>query len=217
MKSLSDLGYIVKDTSGKAAISSYILRLQDCPKNGTPEAETVPNLGHPETPEKNAIGISNISSISKKNTDTDTDTYTDTLVVENTLSPSINVSITKKDSKKEGKCPKNGTVGTKNELFEQFWDTYPKCKRKYNKKQCRAKFEKIENLETEFPEIIRGLELWKTSMEWTQNGGEYIPAPEVFLNGERWKGILESGQDDYEKKKKDYIDIMELAKLGMED
>ena len=36
-------------------------------------------------------------------------------------------------------------------------------------------------------QIMIGLERWKQSAQWTRDGGQFIPNPATFLNGERWK------------------------------
>lgn len=71
-------------------------------------------------------------------------------------------------------------------LFKQFWEAYPKCKRKVDKKGCERKFIKIENLEQIFPDIMASLEMWKRSRQWTKNNGEYIPLTSKWINQEYW-------------------------------
>ena len=71
-------------------------------------------------------------------------------------------------------------------LFEEFWQAYPN-RRKYDKKGCRRKYGKIEDIEKVHADIMAALEIHKHSKDWTKNNGEYIPAPSVYLNQERWK------------------------------
>lgn len=71
-------------------------------------------------------------------------------------------------------------------LFEQFWVAYPQCFRKANKKGCKAKFLKIKNLESIFPDIMNSLELQKRSKQWNEQDGQFIPAPLTWINQERW-------------------------------
>lgn len=71
-------------------------------------------------------------------------------------------------------------------LFEQFWEAYPKCFRKANKKGCKSKFLKIKNLKEIFPDIISSLEMQKRSKQWNEQDGQFIPAPLTWINQERW-------------------------------
>lgn len=71
-------------------------------------------------------------------------------------------------------------------LFEQFWEVYPKCFRKTNKKGCKARFIKIKNLKEIFPDIISSLEMQKRSKQWNDQDGQFIPAPLTWINQERW-------------------------------
>lgn len=86
------------------------------------------------------------------------------------------------------------------EMFNSFWTSYPSCSRKVNKKVCEAKFRKIlgddsdEAIST-FNKIMAGLDKWKRSKDWEKDGGQYICAPLVWLNQERWDAELESGQN----------------------
>ena len=72
------------------------------------------------------------------------------------------------------------------DLFEQFWEAYPKCFRKSNKKGCKAKFIKIKDLEKIFPDIMASLEMQKRSKQWNDQDGQFIPAPLTWINQERW-------------------------------
>ena len=70
-------------------------------------------------------------------------------------------------------------------MFNQFWEAYPN-RRKVNKKGCKAKFLKIPDLEKIFPDILNALEIQKKSIDWTKDGGQFIPMPMTLLNQERW-------------------------------
>ena len=71
-------------------------------------------------------------------------------------------------------------------LFEEFWKAYPN-RRKYNKPGCKAKYRHIPDIEKVHADIMAALEIHKRSKDWTKDNGEYIPAPYVYLNQERWK------------------------------
>lgn len=71
-------------------------------------------------------------------------------------------------------------------MFEQFWEAYPQCFRKANKKGCKAKFVKIKNLQAIFPQIMYSLDVQKRSKQWNEQDGRFIPAPLTWINQERW-------------------------------
>jgi len=75
--------------------------------------------------------------------------------------------------------------GTESEVFERFWAAWPKHHRKINRKECLRKWTK-ELLDSKSAEVMAGLERWKASKDWQKDGGQYIPAPLVWLNQERW-------------------------------
>ena len=77
-------------------------------------------------------------------------------------------------------------ISPRENLFEMFWAAYPQCFRKTNRKGCKAKFIKIKNLEDIFPDIMTSLEMQKRSKQWTDDNGQYIPAPLTWINQERW-------------------------------
>lgn len=91
----------------------------------------------------------------------------------------------------------------KNEAtFQKFWNAYPDCKRKTNRKACKTALLNVPNLEEELPKILEGLEAWKKDSEWSKEGGQYIPAPLVFIHQRKWEGILKHAE---QKKKEDEI------------
>lgn len=73
-------------------------------------------------------------------------------------------------------------------MFEEFWKAYPN-RRKYNKRGCRQKYGRIENIEAVHAEIMAALEIQIRSNDWTKDNGEFIPSPLVYLNQERWKHV----------------------------
>lgn len=74
--------------------------------------------------------------------------------------------------------------------FDAFWSAYPDCKRKYAKSKCREKW-RAKGLANRKAEVMDGLARWKRTDEWTKDGGAFIPAPEVWLNQERWEAPVD--------------------------
>lgn len=70
------------------------------------------------------------------------------------------------------------------EGFELFWSAYP---RKEGKKAARKAWDRIRPGQDQQTEIISALQTQKASDQWTRDGGQFIPHPATWLNGERWK------------------------------
>lgn len=70
--------------------------------------------------------------------------------------------------------------------FESFWNAWPDHKRKVAKAQCERKWE-AKACEDFADKVIAAVLAMVKSEDWTKEGGEYIPAPLVWLNQERWQ------------------------------
>ena len=92
-------------------------------------------------------------------------------------------SKSKRKSEKKSK-EKEKEKEPEQDLFDRFWAVYP---RKVGKKDAVKAWNKLKPDETLTLQIIEGVERWKLSTQWTKDGGQYIPYPATFLNGERWK------------------------------
>ena len=66
--------------------------------------------------------------------------------------------------------------------FEEFWNELPSGKRKGAKPQCK-KVWLASNLDAKADEIIRHVNSMRE--EWEKLGGQYMPAPLVYLNQQR--------------------------------
>ena len=75
------------------------------------------------------------------------------------------------------------------ELFDQFWELYP---RKQKRKDAQYSWKKIKPDDHLFAEILGGLEYWKVSRQWMKDDGQFIPTPPAWLNREGWKERLET-------------------------
>lgn len=80
--------------------------------------------------------------------------------------------------------------------FDSFWKMYP-GPRKTDKKKCHDKFLRILKAEKApdhlFEKIMGGLNMWMSSDDWQKDGGQYICAPLVWLNNERWDAEIKKG------------------------
>lgn len=71
--------------------------------------------------------------------------------------------------------------------FDVFWALYP---RRVAKADARRAWAKISP--DLYPAVIAGLQLQlKHNQQWQRDGGQYIPYPATWLNGERWEDEME--------------------------
>ncbi|MBV6326357.1 phage replication protein [Pseudomonas aeruginosa] len=74
-------------------------------------------------------------------------------------------------------------------LFDQFWAMYPN---KTCKAKARAKWEKLKVTPDLFNKIMAGLNRQCASQAWLKDGGQFVPHPTTWLNGERWNDEVRS-------------------------
>ena len=70
------------------------------------------------------------------------------------------------------------------EDFERFWKAYP---RKMSKGAARRAWLKTENIRPSVDVLLRALIVARSSDQWRQDGGIYIPYPATWLNQEGWE------------------------------
>lgn len=99
------------------------------------------------------------------------------------------------------------------EVFNQFWEVYPK---KVAKKAARKAFDKVPA--SEYPKLVPAVEAQKKSLQWHRDKGQYIPNPATWLNQGRWDD--EAGPEGKEREPKmagsgktGTVDIDELEKF----
>lgn len=71
--------------------------------------------------------------------------------------------------------------------FADFWAAWPTTDRKQAKGKCLEAWKKA-HAERDAAVILAHLATLKASASWQKNGGEFIPAPLVYLNQRRWEG-----------------------------
>ena len=71
--------------------------------------------------------------------------------------------------------------------FAEFWKTWPSNDRKQAKGKCLDAWKKA-RAERDAALILAHVESLKLSQSWRKNGGEFVPAPLVYLNNRRWEG-----------------------------
>ena len=99
------------------------------------------------------------------------------------------VELDKRKRKKE--IPPNPPVGGStigpSLGFAEFWDAWPRSDRKGGKAEC-VKVWEDKGLEIEAPAIVAHVCAMAKTEGWTKQGGEFVPAPAVYLRGRRWDG-----------------------------
>ena len=79
------------------------------------------------------------------------------------------------------------------DLFNQFWDAYPK----HIAKQSAVKaFEKLKPDEKLLESMLKAIARQKESKQWEKDGGAFIPYPATWLNQRRWEDELPQGETD---------------------
>ena len=101
------------------------------------------------------------------------------------------------------KCPRNpiqsnpiqsesnpNPMGVDKNLFNTFWEKYP---RKVAKAAAEKSFAKLKPDKKLLNLILEKLELYKKSDAWQKDGGQFIPYPATWLNGRRWEDEITGG------------------------
>jgi len=83
----------------------------------------------------------------------------------------------------------NGSVGKSADQpgFVQFWKTWPSNDRKQAKGKCLAAWKKA-GAERDAAAVLAHVERLKDSESWKKQGGQFVPAPLVYLGQRRWEG-----------------------------
>jgi len=71
--------------------------------------------------------------------------------------------------------------------FTKFWETWPTNDRKQARGKCFESWKKA-NAERDAALVIGHLEHLKNSEAWLKQGGQFVPAPLVYLNKRAWDG-----------------------------
>lgn len=96
------------------------------------------------------------------------------------------------DTEEKGSEEKRKEEKRIEQMFDLFWKEYP---RKVAKEKARESFKSVfkKKPDTDFKEIMSGLEKYKKCEQWTKDGGQFIPHPTTWLNQKRWGDEIEVG------------------------
>ena len=79
------------------------------------------------------------------------------------------------------------------DLFNKFWNAYPK----HIAKQSAVKaFEKLKPDEKLLEAMLKAIAMQKESKQWEKDGGAFIPYPATWLNQRRWEDELPQVETD---------------------
>lgn len=107
-------------------------------------------------------------------------------------------------SKANGKAPQGKRLTTTDitqipgELvgFASFWKAWPKSTRKGGKDKCLEVW-KQKGYERDAGPILAHVATMAASKDWQKDGGQFVPAPVVYLRSTAWTGAeLDLGGDD---------------------
>ena len=76
------------------------------------------------------------------------------------------------------------------QMFDAFWEAYP---RKRSKGQAEKTWTKLNPNDELLDAILTGLENAKRSTQWQKDGGQFIPYPSTWLNAKGWEDEYEEG------------------------
>lgn len=95
----------------------------------------------------------------------------------------------------EHECVKRGCAESKPQAegrsFTGFWEDYPA---KINREEAWETWKGINPDAQTVGRIKAGLEAWKRSPQWTEDGGRYIPSAAKWLKDRRWEVVPGSGK-----------------------
>ena len=95
----------------------------------------------------------------------------------------------------EHECVKRGCAESKPQAegrsFTAFWEDYPA---KINRGEAWEMWKAINPDAQTVGRIKAGLEAWKRSPQWTEDGGRYIPSAAKWLKDRRWELVPPTGK-----------------------
>lgn len=103
----------------------------------------------------------------------------------------VKTTTTKDNNQKT--IPKDNNQKTYSCAFLRFWAAYPKKK---SKGQAWKAWKKINPDERLVDLMVSIIELAKTSDDWLEKGGKYIPHPATWLNAEGWEDEIKLRYND---------------------
>ena len=91
------------------------------------------------------------------------------------------------------KCPRNPIQSisesiseseSNTKLFDAFWTAYPKHEAKADAEKAFTKLAPDDEL---MATILKAIEIWKKTEQWTKDGMKFVPLPATYIRGRRWE------------------------------
>ena len=98
--------------------------------------------------------------------------------------PDVTLATSHKPITNTPKAPKGADVPPG---FAEFWKTWPPTERKQAKGKCLEAWKKS-GAEQDAEAVLAHVERLKDSESWKKQGGQFVPAPLVYLGQRRWDG-----------------------------
>ena len=99
--------------------------------------------------------------------------------------PDVTLATSHKPITNTPKAPKGADVPPG---FAEFWKTWPPTERKQAKGKCLEAWKKS-GAEQDAEAVLAHVERLKDSESWKKQGGQFVPAPLVYLGQRRWEGV----------------------------
>ena len=129
------------------------------------------------------------------------------------LRPESNPTQSESQSQSESEAQSESKSARAGELadgFDLFWAAYP---RHTAKETAKKAFDKLNPSAELLTTILDAISRQKTSVQWTKDGGQFIPHPATWLNQHRWEDELPTQGQPYNAFA-EYA--MKLAREGVE-
>ena len=88
------------------------------------------------------------------------------------------------------------TLKSITDMFNKFWEAYPK---KVKKSVALKKWKTLKPSEKLFKDIMRALKIQKETYDWQKENGRFIPHPTTWLNQRRWEDITEAEKKEVQE------------------
>lgn len=169
---LERYGYMAVDRPGIKKVNRYSLP-KSVPKNGADDKDDLSQKTDRTAPENR------------------TDLEGESVPKNGHTVPEIGTNLSQKPVTNQTKT-NNQTKIRSDEMFDAFWKAYPK---KVAKAKARMVWGKLNIDDKLFSQVMAALKLQRQSDQWAKDGGQYIPHPTTWLNGQRWEDEIDLGDD----------------------
>lgn len=173
-QALCDVGWLIDDPQG-VVIPRFDEHNGASAKRRTLDAQRKANSRTPSAPSPAHVREMSASEADNKRTN------------DGQIADGMRRSAELEKEKRREEIPPKPPKGDEPEGFAAFWAAWPNTDRKQAKGKCLEAWKKA-SAERDAAVIVAHVEALKACQTWTKDGGQYIPAPLVYLNQRRWEG-----------------------------